>query len=239
MLRPVRRALLGCAVLVIVGALYLAMTHVLRPGTRQPELDDTKPLPARVAESVPRRVAPQLGSHDTDGHPEASLGRAPAASGRQPQIAAEAPLPTTIEEAIESNPMLAKDLACRDPSARFNMDYELHMIAGLRDCLASRTHSTGELIALLSFDNDPITGKGTGTGVEPRTSKLSPEDDAVVLECLNAYVVGSVLRSSEKFGKGSKRYQGTHISLPLEDSLVYKQVTAGTYTPGRKGCDYP
>jgi hypothetical protein len=135
--------------------------------------------------------------------------------------------------------MLAKDLACRDPSARFNMDYELRMIAGLRDCLASRTHSKGKLAFILFFDNDPTTLKGTGTGVELRTSELAPEDDAVVLECLNAYVVGSELSSSEKYGKGPKRYQGSQISLPLEDSLVYKQVMEGTYTPGYKNCDYP
>ena len=135
--------------------------------------------------------------------------------------------------------MLAKDLACRDPSARFIMDYELRMIAGLRDCLAFRTHSTGKVGFVLFFDNDPITRKGTGTGLEPRTSELAPEDDAVVLGCLNAYVVGSELWSSEKYGKGTKRYQGGQISLPLEDSLVYKKVTEGTYTPGYVGCDYP
>ena len=119
------------------------------------------------------------------------------------------------------------------------MDYDLRLIAGMRDCLAGKTHSTGQLEFVLFFDNDPITRKGTGTGVEPRTSALAPEDDAVVLGCLKAYVVDSVLWSSEKFGKGSKRYRGDRISLPLEDSDVYKQVREGTYTPGTKGCDYP
>jgi hypothetical protein len=241
-----RRALgLGSAVLVVIGALYLAMTHVLRPGSRRPGLDDTRPSSARVAESAlhsgtePPGVAPQPGSHDTDGHPRASLERAWAASDRHPQLPAGGPLPTTIEEAIESNPTLAEDLVCRDPTARFNMDYDLRMTSGMRDCLAGKTHSTGRFEFVLFFDNDPITRKGTGTGVEPRRSELSPEDDAVVLECLKAYVVGSVLWSSEKFGKGSKRYQGAQISLPLEDSNVYKQVREGTYTPGFKGCDYP
>jgi hypothetical protein len=187
----------------------------------------------------PPGIASQPGSHDTDGQPGASFERAWAASDRPPQLPAGAPLPTTIEEAIESNSMLAKDLACRDPSARFNMDYDLRMIAGIRDCLAGKTHSTGRFEFILFFDNDPITRKGTGTGVEPRSSELSPEDDAVVLECLKAYVVGSVLWSSEKFGKGSKRYRADRISLPLEDSDVYKQVWEGTYTPGTKGCDYP
>ena len=229
--------------LVVIGALYLAMTHVLRSGARRPVLDDTRPVSAHVAESahsgtLPPGVAPQ-GPHGTDGHPRTSLERSWAASDRPPQLPAGAPLPTTIEEAIESNPMLAKDLECRDPSARFNMDYDLRMIAGLRDCLAFRTHSTGKFEFMLFFDNDPLTRKGTGTGVEPHTSELSPEDDAVVFECLKAYVVGSALWSSEKFGKGSKRYRGNQISLPLEDSNVYKQVTEGTYTPGYKGCDYP
>ena len=246
MRQSVRRALgLGCAVLVVIGALYLAMTHILRPGTRRPGLDDARPSSARVAGSAlhsgtePPGVAPQPGSHDTDVHLGDSLERAWAASDGQPQLPARAPLPTTIEEAIESNPMLAKDLACRDPSARFNMDYDLRMIAGMRDCLAGKTHSTGRFEFMLFFDNDPTTRKGTGTGVEPRTSELSPEDDAVVLECLKAYVVGSVLWSSEKFGKGSNRYRGDRISLPLEDSHVYKQVWEGTFTPGAQGCDYP
>jgi hypothetical protein len=236
-----RRALgLGCAVLVAIGALYLAMTR--RPG---PKLDETRPPSARVAEAAMHpgtqapSVAPPPGSHPTEGHPGASPKRAWAASGSRPQLPAGAPLPTTVEEAVESNPMLAEDLACRDPTARFSMDYDLRMIAGMRDCLADKTHSTGQFEFMLFFDNDPITRKGIGTGVEPRRSELSPEDDAVVLECLKAYVVGSVLRSSEKFGKGSKVYRGDRISLPLEDSYVYKQVREGTYTPGTKGCDYP
>jgi hypothetical protein len=148
-------------------------------------------------------------------------------------------LPTTIEEAIESNPRLAEDLACRDPAARFDMDYDLRMVAGIRDCLAGKTHSTGRFEFMLFFDNDPITRKSTGTGVEPRRSQLSPEDDAVVLECLKAYVVGSVLWASEKYGQGDKQYRGDRIRLPLEDSGVYMQVREGTYTPGYKGCDYP
>jgi hypothetical protein len=240
-----RSVRLGCAVLVVIAALYLAMAHTLRPGTGRAGLDDTRPPSARVAESAlhsgaePPGVAPQPGSHATDGHPGASLEGTRAASDRQPQPPARAPLPTTIEEAIDSNPVLAKDLACRDPSARFNMDYDLRMIDGIRDCLAGKTHSTGRFEFMLFFDNDPITRKGTGTGVDPRTSELSPDDDAVVLECLRAYVVGSVLWSSEKFGKGSKRYRGDRISLPLEDSYVYKQAGEGTYTPGTKGCDYP
>jgi hypothetical protein len=52
-------------------------------------------------------------------------------------------------------------------------------------------------------------------------------------------VVGSVLWVSEKYNNGSKQYRGDRISLPLEDSDVYKQVREGTYTPGYKGCDYP
>jgi hypothetical protein len=182
---------------------------------------------------------PRAGSHDTAGHPAASLGRARAGADRQPQLAAEASLPTTIEEALENNPKLASDLACRDPTARFNMDYELQMILALRDCLAGRTHSTGKFEFMLFFDNDPSTHKGIGTGVEPHSSELSAEDDVVVLECLKAYVVGSVLWSSEKYGGGPKRYQGSQISLPLEDSNVYKQVREGTFTPGYDKCDYP
>jgi hypothetical protein len=238
-LRRVRRALgLGGAVLVVVGALYLVRTHVLRSGTPRPGLDDTRPVSARGGETAPPVVALKPGSHDADGQPAASLGRARAASGR-PQLPTTAALPTTIEEAIESNPKLASDLACRDPTARFDMDYELHMIAGLRDCLAGRTHSIGKMEFVLFFDNDPNTRKGIGTGLEPRQSELSAEDDAVVLGCLKAYVVGSELQSSEKYGGGPKRYNGSQINLPLEDSRVYKQVREGTYTPGYDKCDYP
>src|SRR5262245_10550313 len=125
--RSMRRALaFGCAVLVVIGAFYVTMTRGPGPGR-----DDTRPSSARVAESVRHSgtespgVAPQRGSHDTDRHPGASLERAWVASDRQPQLPAGAPLPTTVEEAIESNPMLAADLACRDPAARFNMDYDL------------------------------------------------------------------------------------------------------------------
>jgi hypothetical protein len=219
------------------------MTHVLWRQPHRPGLHDTKPVSARGAGSAlhsgtqPPHVAPQPGSHDAAGRPGASRERALADSQSQPP--ARAALPTTIEEAIESNPKLAEDLACRDPTARFAMDYDLRMIAGLRDCLGSETHSTGRIVFMLFFDNDPLTRKGTGTGVELNTSDLSPEDDAIVLGCLKAYVVGSVIWSSEKYGKGSKVYQGSQISLPLEDSNVYKQVREGTYTPGYQGCDYP
>jgi len=231
---------LGCVVLVAIGGLYLAMTHFVRHGSGQ-----SRSPSVRVAESVLRSgterpgVEVQPGSHDTDGYPRSSLERAWPASDKQPQSPAEASLPTTVEEALESNPKLAEDLACRDSQARFNMDYDLRMVAGIRDCLAGKTHSRGRFEFVLFFDNDPITRKSTGTGLEPRRSELSPEDDKVVFECLNAYVVGSVLLASEKYGQGTKQYRGDRISLPLEDSGVYMQVRDGTYTPGYEGCDYP
>src|SRR5690242_5486350 len=112
MWRAMTRTLgLGCAVLVVIGALYLAMTHVLRPGSRQ-----SLPPSAHVAESGLRSGTehpgpPRPGSHDTDGHPRASLERAWPVS----ELSARASLPTRIEDAIESNPKLAEDLACRDP----------------------------------------------------------------------------------------------------------------------------
>jgi hypothetical protein len=93
-----------------------------------------------------------------------SLEHTSPASPRHPQIPAEASLPTTIEEAIESNAKLAEDLACRDPAARFDMDYDLRMVAGIRDCLAGKIHSTGQFEFMLFFDNDPITRKSTVRG---------------------------------------------------------------------------
>src|ERR1044071_2822992 len=54
-------------------------------------------------------------------------------------------LPATIEEAIATNPALAKDLACRDQQGKYGMDAQLRMIAGVRDCLADRNKSKGRI----------------------------------------------------------------------------------------------
>jgi hypothetical protein len=111
-------------------------------------------------------------------------------------------LPATIEEAIATNPALAKDLACRDPQARYDMDSHLRMIAGVRDCLADRTRSVGKISFMLHFDNDPATRRSVGTHLEPLSSELTSEDDLIVLECVKAFHAGSVVMNSEKYGRG-------------------------------------
>ena len=231
---------LGGVLVVVCVVLALASS----PSTRSGEAAE------RGARAIARAATP---SHErvATTHPEVLLG---AAGGAARTVAQPVPrgvpdhqaaspaheiAPVTIDEAIALNPALAADLACRDPAARFNMDYDLRMIASLRSCLEGRTHSTGKFTFMMLFDNDPATRRGVGTGIEPQTSELSAEDDAVVLDCLKTYVVGSVLMSSEKFGKGPRRYRGNGISLPLDNSNVFRQVDAGTYTPGTPGCDYP
>jgi len=149
-------------------------------------------------------------------------------------------LPATIEEAIAMNPALAKDLACRDSQAKYGMDYQLRMIAGVRDCLADRAKSTGRIEFMLHFDNDPATRRSVGTHLEPLESQLTSEDDLIVLECVKAFHSGSVLMNSEKYGRGSKRYVSTGLNLPLEDSYIFKMVREGSYTAGTTfGCEVP
>lgn len=150
------------------------------------------------------------------------------------------PLPGTIEDAIASNPLLAKDLACRDEQAKFSMDYQLRLIVGMRDCLAGRTSSVGRFEFMLYFDNDPATRRSVGISVEPQSSDLTPADDSIVLECLKTVTVGSILMNSAKYGQTDKRYVPSAINLPLEDSYIYKMVREGSYTAGTKyGCEMP
>ena len=138
------------------------------------------------------------------------------------------------------NPALAKDLACRDSQAKYGMDYQLRMIAGVRDCLADRAKSTGRIEFMLHFDNDPATRRSVGTHLEPLESQLTSEDDLIVLECVKAFHAGSVLMNSEKYGRGSKRYVSTGLNLPLEDSYIFKMVREGSYTAGTTfGCEVP
>ncbi len=138
------------------------------------------------------------------------------------------------------NPALAKDLACRDSQAKYGMDYQLRMIAGVRNCLADRTKSTGQIEFMLHFDNDPATRRSVGTYLEPLSSELTPEDDLIVLECVKAFHAGSVLMNSEKYGRGNARYMPTGLNLPLEDSYIFKMVREGSYTAGTTfGCEVP
>ena len=120
------------------------------------------------------------------------------------------------------------------------MDYQLRMIAGVRDCLADRAKSTGRIEFMLHFDNDPATRRSVGTHLEPLESQLTSEDDLIVLECVKAFHSGSVLMNSEKYGRGSKRYVSTGLNLPLEDSYIFKMVREGSYTAGTTfGCEVP
>jgi hypothetical protein len=179
-----------------------------------PRIPQHNTPPSRSAESATTTVGPQAGT-------------------------SRSPLPATIEEAIAMNPALAKDLACRDSQAKYGMDYQLRMIAGVRDCLADRVKSTGR-IELLHFDNDPATRRSVGTHLEPLESELTSEDDLIVLECVKAFHSGSVLMNSEKYGRGSARYVSTGLNLPLEDSYIFKMVREGSYTAGTTfGCEVP
>ena len=138
------------------------------------------------------------------------------------------------------NAALAKDLACRDPQAKYSMDYHLRMIAGVRECLAGRTKSTGRISFMLHFDNDPATRRSVGTLLEPRSSELTSEDDLIVFECVKAFHAGSVLMNSEKYGRGSARYVPMNLNLPLEDSYIFKMVREGSFTAGTTfGCEVP
>jgi len=156
-------------------------------------------------------------------------------TGRNP-----ATLPATIEEAIATNPALAKDLACRDAQAKYGMDAQLRMIAGVRDCLAGKTKSVGRIQFILHFDNDPATRRSVGTYLEPHSSELTSEDDLIVLECVKAFHTGSVIMNSEKYGGGNARYVTTSLNLPLEDSYIFRVVREGSYTVGTTfGCEVP
>jgi hypothetical protein len=136
--------------------------------------------------------------------------------------------------------MEANDLACRDPQAKYGMDHHLRMIAGIRDCLAEGTKSTGRISFILHFDKDSATRRSVGTHLEPLTSELTPEDDLIVLECIKAFHAGSVLMNSEKYGSGSAHYAPSNLNLPLEDSYIFKMVREGSYTAGTTfGCEVP
>jgi hypothetical protein len=151
-----------------------------------------------------------------------------------------AELPATIEEALAANTALVKDLACRDEQAKFDMDHQLRLIAGVRDCVAGRTKSTGRISFMLHFLNDPTTRRAVGTTMDPLSSDLAPEDDKIVLECIKAFHVGSLLLNSEKYGKGTEVHRSSNINLPLEDSYIYKMVHDGSYTAGTEfGCEVP
>jgi hypothetical protein len=108
-----------------------------------PRIPQHNTPPSRSAESATTTVGPQAG---TTRHT----------------------LPATIEEAIAMNPALAKDLACRDSQAKYGMDYQLRMIAGVRDCLADRAKSTGRIAFMLHFD---VSGDLPATGLVGRSPR--------------------------------------------------------------------
>lgn len=238
---PMKRLMVVMAVVGVCVALFLAFglsrtrVTVQEPRANRDGLPDNSAPPSTIhTETVPR-----IPQHNTPPSLSADGATTTVAlrsdSGRNTTT-----LPATIEEAIATNSALAKDLACRDSQAKYSMDYKLRMIAGVRDCLAERTQSTGRISFMLHFDNDPATRRSVGTHLEPLTSELTAEDDLIVLECVKAFHAGSVLMNSEKYGGGSARYVSTNLNLPLEDSYIFKMVREGSYTAGTTfGCEVP
>jgi hypothetical protein len=224
-----------CAALFLAFGLSRTRVHVQEPRANRDGLPGNSAPPATThAERSPR-----IPEHRRPtGLPTDS---ATATVGPRPGIERDtATLPATIEAAIATNPALAKDLACRDPQAKYSMDHQLRLIASVRECLAGRTSSTGRITVMLHFDNDPATRRAVGTQVEPLSSELTPEDDLIVLECINAFHLGSVLMNSEKWGRSRNRYAASNLNLPLEDSYIFKMVREGSYTAGTKfGCEVP
>lgn len=232
---------LGTVVVVLFVALYLVRARTQRD-ERQVAL--VAGSGATISASAHQATVQPPSLPDGDlrqpSGPERESARHGTPVQRQESRVNAATLPATIEEAIATNAALAKDLACRDEQAKFNMDHQLRMIAGIRDCLAGRTKSTGRIEFMLHFDNDPATRRAVGTTVDPLSSELAPEDDKVVLECLKAFHSGALLLNSEKYGKRSERHHSASINLPLEDSYIYKMVREGSYTAGTNfGCEVP
>jgi hypothetical protein len=225
----------GCAALFLAFGPSRTRVHVQEPRPNRDGLPGNSAPPATTQAERSSRI-PQ---HNTPSR--LSADSATTTVGPRPGIERNtATLPATIEAAIATNPALAKDLACRDPQAKYDMDHHLRMIASVRECLAERTRSTGRISFMLHFDNDPATRRSIGTHVEPLSSELTPEDDLIVLECVKAFHSGSVLMNSEKYGGGNARYAPTNLNLPLEDSYIFKMVREGSYTAGTTfGCEVP
>src|SRR5262245_28889809 len=150
---PMKRLMVVLVVLVVVGvcvALFLAFgpsrTRVHVQGSRA----NRDGLPGNSAFSSTRHteILPRIPQHNTT--PSLSAESATTMDGPQPGTRRNTTtLPATIEEAIAMNPALAEDLACRDSQAKYGMDSQLRMIAGVRDCLAGRTKSTGRIEFML------------------------------------------------------------------------------------------
>src|SRR5262245_51433869 len=123
-------------VIVVVGvcvALFLAFglprtrVHVQEPGANRDGLPGNSAPPSRSRAEKLSRI-PQ---HNIP--PSLSAGSAITTAGPPPGTRRNSTtLPATIEEAITMNSALAKDLACRDSQAKYGMDYQLCMIAGVR-----------------------------------------------------------------------------------------------------------
>jgi hypothetical protein len=222
----------GAIGLALGAALYLV---VVRDRRESPVVGSPgKPAGSRAALHAERPPDLPASGVRAPGEPESGSGAA------SPSKSA-GPLPETLEEALKDNAALAKDLACRDEQAKFDMDYQLRMVASIGDCLAGRIKTTGTISFLLHFDNDPATRRAVGTVMELGASQLLPEDDAIVLECVRAYHTGSVLQSSAKYGAGGgKRHMSSNINLPLEDSYIFRMVREGSFTAGTGlGCEVP
>jgi hypothetical protein len=231
-------------VIAVVGvciALFLAFgPSRTRVPVQEPRANrDGLPSNSAPLSTIHTETLPRIPQHNTP--PSLSADSATTAVDPRPGIGRNTTtLPATIEEAIATNSALAKDLACRDSQAKYGMDYQLHMIASVRDCLAGRTKSAGRISFMLHFDNDPATRRSVGTHLEPLSSELTSEDDLIVLECVKAFHAGSVLMNSEKYGRGSARHVPTSLNLPLEDSYIFKMVREGSYTAGTTlGCEVP
>src|SRR3954465_1619020 len=104
-----------CAALFLAFGLSRTRLQVQEPRANRDGLPGNSAPPATRAERSPR-----IPQHKTPAGLSADHATTPI--GPRPGIERDtATLPATIEAAIATNPALAKDLACRDPQAKYSM----------------------------------------------------------------------------------------------------------------------
>jgi hypothetical protein len=153
---------------------------------------------------------------DMDDDMTTELQPAPTWSGPWPRSVAELPrTPRTDKKLAQFQSVQA-------------LDYMLGFLDRLRNCVGNRVRSAGGIYVELWFNLDAITAKATGSRVAIFQSALDPDDDPLVIECIERSHVGHFFTFEASLRPEQSEVDGYVVrrvlNIPIENEPLYSSL---------------